>query len=72
MSSCRHLIEAWGNHPMPPGLPELYSRARKIKDSTPERATWAALRMYLLSKGQPMRLYQDELEKLVSRAKQAR
>ena len=64
-----HLIEAWGDAPLPPGLLELYSRARKAKGSTPERATWCALRLFLLSKGQPMNLYTDTLEKLVARAK---
>lgn len=67
----KHLIETWGTSPMPPGLLEFCSRAAKVKGSTPERATWAALRMYLLSKGQPMRLYQDTLERLVMRARKA-
>jgi hypothetical protein len=65
------LMETWGNDPMPPGLPELYIRARKLKGSTDERAVWVALRMYLLSRGQPMNLCRDELPALVARARRA-
>jgi len=67
----RYLMQVWGTSPIPPGLLEMHHRARRVKGSTPERAVWCALRMYLLSKGQPMNLHRDELPALVARAKQA-
>jgi hypothetical protein len=48
---------------------EFYARSTKVKGSTPERAVWLTLRLYLLSRGQPLNLYTDTLEKLVARAK---
>jgi hypothetical protein len=65
----KYLIEAWGTSPIPPGLLEFYARSTKVKGSTPERAVWLTLRLYLLSRGQPLNLYTDTLEKLVARAK---
>ena len=64
------LLDLWKG-PLPSGLEKFYQAARKIKDSTPERATWAALRMYLLFRGQPMNLCRDELPALVARARRA-